>query len=184
MLTVGTFLSEDILKRIKKIDQPINENMRWTKFDELHLAWQSFYKEGSSADLRALKLNLENLSYNFAPILMQFDSVRIMPNVVNPTTLIWDAEIIEIRNKRDHKTISTFFEEVKNCFKNICNLPPSIQFSPHIVLGRFPKGTKFEDIEKLKDYALPKTKYGIVDFQLIEAEKIPKGLNYNKVVIK
>jgi 2'-5' RNA ligase len=181
MLTIGTFLSEDILKRLKKINQPLNSSIRWTKTEELHLAWQSFYKEGSSADFKTLKTKLESLSYEFAPILMQFDSVRIMPNVVNPTTLIWDAEIIEIRNKRDPKTVGLFFEEVKNAFKNICNLPPSIQFSPHIVLGRFPKGTKYEDIEKLKDYPLPKIKYGIVEFQLIEASKLPKGMTYSQV---
>lgn len=180
LISLGSFLGREIRSQLKVEDRPENEHIRWTDLNQLHLAWQGFFRTKEKVNFSDITNELEKIKAKFFPMLVNLDNTNIMPNKVTPTSLMWHAEILDIQGDRSNlkNKLVEFQTALSACLKQICVVPPSIQATPHVTLGRFPKNTKGHDVEHLEKMSVPMSKFVLEDFSIIEAIKEDNKLSF------
>ena len=180
-ISIGSFITNNIIETIQSVPKPQCDFARWTITEQLHISWQVFHKVMDKVKWDKIQQELQQIEENYFPIMLNFPALRIMPNQVVPTYLMWEGEILEVRKSRDEKIKQQFYDEIKNLLHKFCVLAPSIQIQTHMVLARFPKNTSYEQVKNLLQYELPTTRYSLEKLSLIEAKKAESGMSYSEV---
>jgi hypothetical protein len=183
LISLGFFLGSEVTGKIESVEKPKNDRVIWTDTSQMHLAWQTFFRTKETYNLSAFHSSIEKIEQEFFPMMINLFAVRIMPNIVSPSSLMWQGEILEIRGNRLNldPSIKKFSDVVKKALGEVCVVSPTMQLTPNIVLARFTKDTKGADLKSLEKYDIDSLRIKLVGLEIIEAVKEPGSISYKKL---